>query len=236
VFIVGMPRSGTTLTEQIVASHPRAFGAGERRDIGHIGSALERETGSPDPAAWPPAALRHQAELQLDRLRALAGNAERVTDKMPDNILWLGMIAVLFPRARIVLCRRDLRDVCLSCHFQSFNHGLAWSNDVEDCAFRATQVERLVRHWRLVLPMPMLELSYEALVDDLEGESRRLIDFIGLEWDPACLAFHTTERPVLTASLWQVRQPLYASSVGRWQNYRQHLGPLIAALGDEVAG
>lgn len=232
VFIVGMPRSGTTLTEQIAASHPRVFGAGERRDIGRIGKLLEADGAVAGPASWDPAVVRREAVAHLDRLRAVAGGAARVTDKMPDNVLWLGAIAMLFPRARIILCRRDLRDVCLSCHFQSFNQGLAWTNDLDDCAARAIEVERLIRHWRAVLPLAMLELSYEALVADLEGESRRLIDFIGLPWDPSCLEFHTTERQVMTASLWQVRQPLYASSVGRWRHYRHQLAPLIARLAE----
>ncbi|HUB13780.1 MAG TPA: sulfotransferase [Acetobacteraceae bacterium] len=230
VFIVGMPRSGTTLVEQIIASHPIAFGAGERRDIGRLAKTLELAAGSPDPFVWPAEKVRQEAAAYLERLRAMAGEARRVTDKMPDNVLWLGLIAMLYPRARIVCCRRDLRDVCLSCYFQTFTDGLAWSNDLQDCAFRALGVEWLMEHWRKALPVPMLEVSYEALVADPETESRRLIEFVGLPWDPACLTFHTTERPILTASVWQVRQPLYASSVGRWRHYEPHLAPLIAAL------
>jgi hypothetical protein len=129
-----------------------------------------------------------------------------------------------------VFCRRDLRDVGLSCFFQNFTDGMPWSADLEDCAIRAQQVERLRRHWQATLPLNMLEVEYERLIGDLEGESRRLIDFLGLPWDPACLAFHETERPILTASLWQVRQPLYASSVGRWRHYRRHLTPLVTGL------
>jgi tetratricopeptide (TPR) repeat protein len=230
VFIVGMPRSGTTLTEQIVASHAQVFGGGERRDIGRIGELLEAEGVTKAPLSWDRKLLRQEAQAHIARLRALAGDAARVTDKMPDNIFWLGLIALLFPRGRVVLCRRDIRDVCLSCHFQSFNSGLGWSNDLEDCAIRAQEVERLVRHWRAVLPVRPFEMEYEALVADLEGQSRRLIDCLGLPWDPACLAFHETERQIMTASVWQVRQPLYASSVGRWRNYRRHLGPLLSGL------
>ena len=230
VFIVGMPRSGTTLAEQIVASHPAAFGAGERREIGTIARKLEVENDSAAPAAWPREMIRAEAVAHLARLQGLGGDALRVTDKMPDNVFFLGVIALLYPRARIVLCRRDLRDVCLSCYFQSFSQGMPWSNDLEDCATRALEVERLVQHWRAVLPLPMLELSYEELVADLEGQSRRLIEFIGLPWDPACLDFHTTERQVMTASLWQVRQPLYSTSVGRWRHYARHIAPLCARL------
>jgi tetratricopeptide (TPR) repeat protein len=230
VFIVGMPRSGTTLTEQIAASHAQVFGGGERKDIGRITVALGAEGLARPPAHWDPEAVRQEVQAHVARLRALAGDAIRVIDKMPDNIFSLGLIATLFPGARIVVCRRDLRDVCLSCHFQSFGHGLTWTNDLADCAARARQVERLVRHWRAVLPLRLLEVEYEALVADLEGQSRRLIDFLGLPWDPACLAFHETEREIMTASLWQVRQPLYSSSVGRWRHYRRHLGPLLEGL------
>jgi len=231
VFVVGMPRSGTTLAEQICASHPKVFGAGERQDIGRIAKTLNENAGGGPPTTWDRALVSSEAASHIARLRALGGDARRVVDKMPDNVLWLGLIAILFPNARIVICRRDLRDVCLSCYFQNFAAGLQWSNDLEDCAIRAIETERLMRHWRAVLPVPVMELQYEAMVADPEAESRRLIDFIGLPWDPACLAFHKTERTVLTASLWQVRQPLYTSSVGRWRHYRRHLGPLLKRLG-----
>ena len=229
VFIVGMPRSGTTLAEQIACSHPDVFGGGERKDVGRAVRMLV-ENASDIPTEWDPAMVRQQSTAYLARMQALAGGASRVVDKMPDNIIWLGAIAVLFPNARIVLCRRDLRDVCLSCFFQSFSEGLPWSNNLADCANRALEIEQLVTHWRAVLPLPLMELQYETLVADLEGESRRLIEFIGLPWDPACLAFHKTERQVMTASLWQVRQPLYSSSVGRWRHYRRHLAPLFERL------
>jgi tetratricopeptide (TPR) repeat protein len=230
-FIVGMPRSGTTLTEQIAASHPLVFGAGERKEMGRIGKVLGADSTAKSPLRWDRETLSIEAETHLARLQARGGGAVRVIDKMPDNIFWLGVIAVLFPGARVIFCRRDPRDVCLSCYFQNFTDGMPWSNDLADCAARAQQVERLTQHWRATLPLRMLEVEYERLVGDLEGESRRLIDFLGLAWDPACLAFHETERPVMTASLWQVRQPLYASSVGRWRNYRRHLTPLLTGLG-----
>jgi tetratricopeptide (TPR) repeat protein len=230
VFIVGMPRSGTTLTEQIAASHGQVFGGGERKDIGRIAGMLRPEGLVRPPSQWDRTLVRRETEAHLARLRSLAGDAIRVTDKMPDNVFSLGTIAVLFPRARIVLCRRDLRDVCVSCHFQSFNQGLSWTNDLADCAYRAREIERLLDHWRAVLPTPWLEIQYEDLIADFEGQSRRLIDFLGLSWDPACLAFHETERQIMTASLWQVRQPLYASSVGRWRHYREHLRPLLVGL------
>jgi tetratricopeptide (TPR) repeat protein len=230
VFIVGMPRSGTTLTEQIAASHPLVFGSGERKDMGRIGKVLGADTTAKSPLLWDREIMAREADGHLARLRERGGSAVRVIDKMPDNIFWLGVVAVLFPGARVVVCRRDLRDVGLSCFFQNFTDGMPWSTDLEDCAIRAQQVERLRRHWQAALPLKMLEVEYERLIGDLEGESRRLIEFLGLPWDPACLAFHETERPILTASLWQVRQPLYASSVGRWRHYRRHLAPLLAGL------
>jgi tetratricopeptide (TPR) repeat protein len=230
VFIVGMPRSGTTLTEQIAASHPLVHGAGELPAISQIVSRLNHA--AVNPGAWRRDDVAREAAAHVAALRTLGGcSVSRITDKMPDNVMLLGAIAVLFPRARIVICRRDLRDVCLSCYVQHFAAGLSWTNDLSDLGFRARQTERLVDHWRQVLPIPVLEVRYEELVADLEGQSRRLIDFIGLEWDPACLTFHDTDRPVLTASQWQVRQPLYNTSVGRWRLYQERLTPLFEALG-----
>ncbi len=231
VFIVGMPRSGTSLVEQIAASHPLVFGAGERMDIASILAVLDRERPTGRPNAWDRTSVRRETMAHLQRLRGLGGNAARAIDKMPLNVMFLGQIAMLFPRARIVVCRRDLRDVCLSCFFQHFHNAtMTWANDLADCGFQARQTDRLIEHWRKVLPVSILEIQYETLVANLAAESRRLIDFLGLEWDPACLAFHETERTVLTASYWQVRQPLYASSVGRWRHYRHHLGPLLREL------
>lgn len=230
VFVVGLPRSGTSLVEQIAASHPAVFGAGERKDIHRLVGVLERGKAYRAPDEWDPAVVRREASRHIARLRDLAGSARRVIDKMPDNVQFLGHISVMFPGARIIICRRDLRDVCLSCFFQHFADGLEWTNDLADLAARVRETERLIALWRDVLPLPMLELQYEALVGDLEGQSRKLIDFLGLEWDPACLAFHRTERAVMTASHWQVRQPIYTSSVGRWRHYRDHLGPLLDGL------
>ena len=230
VFIVGMARSGTSLVEQIVASHARVFGAGERRDIGQIIETLPASDGYPAPQDWTAEQVRAAAGTYLARLSAIAGGADRITDKLPDNLTLLGHIAVLFPHARVILCRRDPRDTCLSCYFTSFGDGMEWTFDQASLAAHAQETERLVHHWRSVLPLPIHEIVYEDLVGDLEGESRRLIAFLDLPWDPACLRFHETERPVLTASYWQVRQTLYAGAVGRWRPYRRHLGPLLAGL------
>jgi tetratricopeptide (TPR) repeat protein len=224
VFIVGMPRSGTSLVEQIAASHPDVFGAGELRDIGDVAHSL----GSSE---WDAAAIKKSAEKQLERLRSLGGLAFRVIDKMPSNVEHLGLIAAMFPGARVIICRRDARDTCLSCYFQQFTIGNLFSFDLRECGKHQVQTDRLIAHWLKVLPVRMLEVGYEELVGDLEGQSRRIIEFLGLPWDAGCLDFHRTERTVLTASDWQVRQPIYKRSVGRWRNYERHLGPLMEGLG-----
>ena len=236
VFVVGMPRSGTSLVEQIAASHSQVFGAGELKDVGRILNALTGATALRAPGGWDRDAARAAATAHVTRLRMLGREAARVIDKLPDNARVLGQIAALFPGARVVVCRRDLRDVCLSCYFQHFGDPMVWTTDQVELAARAREIDRLLTHWRAVLPLRIIEMRYESLVADLEAESRRLIAFLGLEWEPACLAFHETERPVVTASLWQVRQPLYATSVGRWRHYRKHLTPLLEGLRGIVPG
>jgi hypothetical protein len=155
-----------------------------------------------------------------------------VVDKTPYNIMLLGMICVLFPGARVIFCRRDPRDTCLSCYFRKFDEPTPWAYDLHDCGYWALEAERLAEHWRRVLPMHMLTVDYEAVVADLEGQSRRLIEFLGLGWEPGCLDFHKTERPVLTGA-WQVRQPIFDRSVGRWRSYEQHLEPLLKVLAQD---
>ena len=230
VFVVGMPRSGTSLVEQIAATHSQVSGAGELPDLQSIANALQSHGHDRRGDELDPDLGRRLADGYATRLASLGGGALRVIDKMPDNILHLGLAAVLFPRARVVICRRDLRDTCLSCYFRRFDQPIPWAYDLAECGARAREIERLADHWRRVLPLPVLTIDYEALVGNLEGESRRLIDFLGLDWEPACLDFHKTERPVLTASGWQVRQPLYTRAVGRWHKYVRHLAPLIEAL------
>ena len=176
--------------------------------------------------------VRRAADAHLERLSGLSGGADRVIDKLPDNIFMLGVIATLYPAARIIFCRRDPRDIGVSCFFQKFSAGLlTFSYDLADCGRRIRETERLGAHWRRVLPLRWLDIQYESLVADLEGESRRLIEYLGLAWEPACLDFHRTMRTVQTASSWQVRQPLYHRSVGRWRHYERHLGPLLQELG-----
>jgi tetratricopeptide (TPR) repeat protein len=230
VFVVGMPRSGTTLVEQICASHSRVFGAGELHNIHQIASAMAGQRGGPAREADVDDG-RRLADAHIEWLRSLGEGASRVVDKMPDNILQVGLIATLFPRAQIIYCSRDARDISLSCYFQLFADGLMpFAYDLVECGTRCREVQRLAAHWLHVLPDRVMEVNYESLVGDLEGEGRRLIEFLGLPWEPACLDFHRTERTVTTVSHWQVRQPLYHSSVARWRNYERHLGPLFDAL------
>jgi tetratricopeptide (TPR) repeat protein len=230
VFIVGMPRSGTSLVEQIAASHSRVFGAGELEDVSRIAATIHAAERDLPADQLDPDLVRRLADGYVAHLQSLGAGAARVIDKMPDNIFHLGLIAVLFPAARIILCQRDARDTCLSCYFHLFADRGVFTYDLADCGRQFLEVDRLATHWLGELPIEMLVIDYEALVADLEGESRRLIEFLGLDWEPACLDFHKTERPVFTGSYWQVRQPLYTHSVERWRNYERHLGPLFEAL------
>jgi tetratricopeptide (TPR) repeat protein len=235
VFIFGLPRSGTTLVEQVLASHPRIHAAGElrlaRQSFEAIPVVLGRDQA---PLAcvkdMDAAALQHLAGRHLEALRALAGDAaERVVDKMPDNYLYVGLLALLFPRAVFIHCRRGLRDGAVSCWMTDFR-SLRWSNDFQHIASRFRQYRRVMNHWHSVLPVTVHEVDYEDTVTDLEGTARRLLAACEQEWDPACLEFHRTQRPVRTASVTQVRQPIYRRSLARWKNYERELGELFAAL------
>jgi tetratricopeptide (TPR) repeat protein len=235
VFIVGMPRSGTSLVEQILASHSAVFAAGELNHLKQFSTDLPAELGSP--AEYPEclsrldqASGRRLADQYVAGLRRLGGDRPRITDKMPMNFHHLGLIATLWPRAPIIHCRRDLRDVCWSCYFQNFRD-VHFACDLTSLAGYARQYERLMAHWTEVLPVPILEVHYEDVVTDLEKASRRIVEFCGLPWQETCLNFYATRRTVRTASNRQVRQPLYTSSVGYWKNYQRHLGPLLEALG-----
>ncbi|MFL5341429.1 MAG: tetratricopeptide repeat-containing sulfotransferase family protein, partial [Gemmataceae bacterium] len=236
VFIVGMPRSGTTLIEQILASHPSVYGAGERLFGRQSLDGLPRELGTGgDPLdcldRLTPAVVRARAAGHLDQLRGLdGGTAARVVDKMPDNHSILGWLATTFPKARFIHARRDVRDVALSCWMSHFAL-IPWACDLKMIAHRTRAYLRIMDHWRATLPVPLLEIDYERLVADQEAESRKLLSFLGLEWDPACLQFHRTERLVKTASLTQVRQPMYAKSVGRWKKYEAALAPFLQEIG-----
>ncbi|TLZ35550.1 MAG: tetratricopeptide repeat protein [Gammaproteobacteria bacterium] len=228
VFIVGMPRSGTTLAEQILASHPLVHGAGEQ---------LYWSFASDVEAAAPPAervaTIAGLGREYLATLGKLSAGAARVVDKLPSNFRNLGLIHAALPKARIIHLDRDPLDTCVSIYFQGFTAGHPYAAAFGDLAHYYREYLRLMAHWRATLPPEtLLEVRYESLVEEPEAWSRRMLAHVGLPWDPRCLEFHRNERPVLTASRWQVRQPIGRSSVGRWRRYERYLGPLRAALGD----
>ena len=235
VFIVGMPRSGTSLIEQILASHPHVHGAGESPVLGRIVHELPGTypaepypdcVSGIDGAGW-----RALGRAYMERLLGDAPAARRVTDKMPRNVELVGLIHLMLPNARVIHCIRDPLDTCLSCYTIRFEASQDFTYDLTDLGRYFRLYERLVDHWRRVLPAKLLDVRYEDVVDDLEGSARRLLDFCGLEWNDACLEFHKNDRIVRTASAIQVRQPIYRTSVERWRHYERHLGPLIEALG-----
>jgi tetratricopeptide (TPR) repeat protein len=239
VFIVGMPRSGTSLVEQILSCHGDVYGAGELRGIWRLAASLVPDFDGRNDEAEAPVCLdqtlvSEAAERYLEQLRKTAGDAIRVTNKMPYNFLHLGLIALMFPRARIIHCVRDPIDTCLSCYFQNFARGNFQSFDLGHAGLYYRQYERLMAHWGEVLDLPILEVRYEEHVAEPEKVCRDMLEFLELDWDPACLRFHESSRFTKTASRDQVREPIYTSSAGRWRNYERHIGPLIEALGLET--
>lgn len=234
LFILGMPRSGTTLTEQVLASHPQVHGGGELKGMSRAVEAfLVSEVNGRkilDPELLTPGNITEAAECYLDALPGWTGDAIRTTDKMPANFRHIGYIALMFPRARIVHVRRNPVDTLLSCFQQNFGQGQAFSNDLEDAAHYYWIYSELMRHWHALLGERILTVDYERLVEDPEGQSRRLCRHIGLEWHEAMLTPHRTRRSIRTASKWQVRQPIHRASVERWRRYEKQLRPLLAAL------
>ena len=234
IFIVGMPRSGSSLVEQILASHPKVFGAGERYEFGDVAKGI----GGPGDAEFPEAVAgmsdRELHTLGTSYLRAigpLAPAAERIIDKMPANFFYAGLINLALPNARIIHTCRDPRDTAMSCFSILFAMGHAHTYDLAELGRYMRAYERLMEHWRQVLPEgAMIEVQYEELVANLEEQAKRIVEYCGLEWDNACLAFHKTKRSVRTASVIQVRQPIYNSSVGRWQPHEKELQPFLRAL------
>ena len=225
VFIVGMPRSGTTLAEQILASHPHIFGAGELAFWGEAATCLASrpiQSVTSDEVA-------KLAQRYLTQLESLSGTSRRVVDKMPLNYLNLGLIHAALPRARIIVMNRTPRDVCLSIYFQNFSISHGYATDLNDIAHFYRQFRRIMNYWKVVLPEGVLmEVQYEGLVHNLGWWSQKIVEFIGLEWDTRCLEFHKTRRTVITPSRWQVRQQVGSSGVDRWRRYEQFIGPLAA--------
>lgn len=237
VFVFGLPRSGTTLLEQILASHPQVCGAGElplgKESFDAVPAALGR-TEAPSvcmPIITRPA-VQKIAKNHLQQLRKYSADAERIVDKMPDNYLWLGFLATLFPNAKFIYSKRDPRDIAVSCWITNFKQ-IRWACDQVDIAGRILAHQRIMAHWAKVLPVNVLEAEYEETVADTEASARKIIEFVGLDWDPACLKFHETERTVRTASLSQVRKPIYKGSLQRWKRYEKPLETLFRTLAED---
>jgi tetratricopeptide (TPR) repeat protein len=242
IFIVGMPRSGTSLAEQILASHPNVVGAGELPDMGLVLGNIREKPGAPR-IHYPDfltqlneGMLKAMGAAYVKGVTARIADTPRFVDKMPGNFAYVGLIKLMFPNARIIHCRRDPLDTCVSCFTHLFSGHQDFSYDLEELGRYYRSYETLMDHWQQVMPEgSVLELTYEDVVSDLEAQVRRMLAFCGLDWDERCLSFHETERVVRTASMTQVRQPLYQTSVQRWKRYEKHLGPLKAALGLEQA-
>ncbi len=237
VFVVGMPRSGTTLTEQIMASHAQVHGAGELHKLRQIAMNLglarrNLNSFSEELMTMTPEQSRTMAGEYLKHLRRYSRSASRIVDKMPHNFELVGLIRLLFPNAKIIHARRDAMDNCVSCFMNAFSDAHGYNADLDKLGLYYREYDRLMKHWDRMFPGKIYLSQYEELTSDQEIQSRKLIDHLGLAWDPACLNFHETERTVTTISRWQVRQPIYQSSVKRWKNYGDKLQPLINSLGD----
>jgi tetratricopeptide (TPR) repeat protein len=230
VFVVGMPRSGTTLLEQILASHPSVFGAGELRRLQKLSDGID---GFPQSAAnLSPAQLKALGDAYLAFVAPMSSGRRHVVDKMPSNFMLTGFIRLILPDAHIIHCRRDPVDTCLSCYTKLFAGEQAFTYNQTELGRYSRDYQGLMAHWRAALPSShFLEVDYEAVVEDIEREARRMLDFLGLPWDETVLRFYETQRPVRTASVNQVREPIYGSSAGRWRKHAAHLGPLLEALG-----
>ncbi|MCA9300402.1 MAG: sulfotransferase [Phycisphaerales bacterium] len=236
VFIVGMPRSGTSLVEQIIASHPDAWGAGELKALHKtVARRFKPPIVSGIPHLHSPKGMTRKnldlaARTYLEMMRDGAPDARRVTDKMPGNVPFLGIVNQMLPGARVIWCRRDPLDTCLSCFFQNFIGAMPQTFNLNHCGRYHADVDRLMTHWMDVLDIPILPVVYEEVVADLESRTREIIEFLGLPWNDACLRFHESERVTRTASNDQVRRPIYSSSIGRHTRYDAHLGTLRVAL------
>jgi len=232
IFIVGMPRSGTTLTEQILASHSSIYGCGELTSIPKISkSLLGPKHNKIDELTEQ--TLENAADKYIQQMRGMSQGGELFfTDKLPMNFMYLGLIVAMFPNAKIIYCRREPMDIGLSCYIEMFNLVNDFSIDLTTFADYFLDQERIMTHWKKTLPTNIFEMKYEDLIVNQEGKTRELISFVGLEWQGDCLYYHNTSRAVNTPSRWQVRQPIYKTSSERWRNYQQQLEPLSKRLID----
>ncbi|MEM7429281.1 MAG: sulfotransferase [Pseudomonadota bacterium] len=228
VFIVGMPRSGTTLTERILAAHPQISGGGERYDVPNLTGGIED---------YPHALLEKDGDWAVEAGRRIhrsmfsrAAEADFATDKLPGNHVNLGLISMILPGSKFIYCKRNPIDNCLSCFEQHFADGLNFTFSLEGLAEAYMQHEKLMGHWFDVCPIPIHTVEYENLVSDPEPVVRGMLDYIGVKWDPACLNPEKTEQSIATASVWQARQPINKGSIARWRRYEKQLQPLIEAL------
>jgi len=233
IVIIGMPRSGTSLAEQILASHPEVYGGGE---VVFWNSAYETYRGAKRRGQSAAGLIPGFAADYLRQLRSLSNDAARIVDKMPVNFMYAGLIHAALPRARIIHMSRHPIDTCLSIYFQNFFNLGPYANDLAALAHYYAEYRRITQVWRGMLPASArLEVPYEGLVSEQERWTRRMLDFVGLPWDPACLDFHPAERAVITASRWQVRQPIHTRSTARWRHYEKYVSPLKGLLAEGLA-
>ncbi len=238
IFIIGMPRSGTTLVEQILASHPEVYGAGELPFLGQLAEKLPGVLGASKP--YPecikdltPECATQLGEEYVQRVQKFGPEAKHIADKLPHNFIQAALIPLLMPNAKIVHCRRNPMDTCLSCFVTLFGDALNYTHNLKELGTIYRYYQDLMAHWRSISQIRIFEIEYEYLVSEQESSTRELLEFCGLEWSPECLDFHLSRRPVRSASSVQVRQPMYRTSVERWKRYEEFLEPLKNALAGE---
>ena len=230
-----MPRSGTSLVEQILSTHSSIFGAGE---LTYVNNMIERMNAGRQQGALYPLCLDSidagmmddLASRLLSDIRTENSDILKICDKLPHNFLHIGLIHKLLPNAKFINCVRDARDTCLSCYFQYFAGYHPYANNLKSLGMHYLEYQRLMDHWIHALSIPVHNVIYEDLVSDIEGEAKRMIDYIGLKWEPECLEFYKNKRTVATASYNQVNKNIYTNSIGRWKNYESHMEPLLNVL------
>ena len=233
IFILGMPRSGTSLVEQLLSQHSKVYAAGELVVLNDIKNLISKDVKG---AVYPMAVASLTSE-NLDKYQKIysdyighLSSSEFITDKMPTNFLYIGLISQLFPQAKILHCSRDPRDTCLSIYFQNFQNFQPYSSNLKDIATVYCEYERLMEHWQSVVDVPILEIPYESVVNDFSTYARKIVEFCGLDWEPACLDFYKSRRTVNTASFDQVNKPIYRKSMARWKNYEKHISDMLEIL------